>query len=173
MLLKKYTALLMIFIYSYVFGQTGKHAETSGDKYICRISRTDAEKILGQHSRLSNSSVETKNKSREYKYTYTANETEAGTGKLGHLYYMFEQYNDEESAIKVYNEIFEQNSRSAGFGRLSNMGDQALIHTDHENFKLIILRKGNKIIRLKVNRLTRLTSSEAMLSVVGKIAGQM
>ena len=49
------------------------------------------------------------------------------------------------------------------------MGDEALQHSDNENFNMIIVRKGNKIVRLKVNKITGLTSAAALLATAEKI----
>lgn len=46
-------------------------------------------------------------------------------------------------------------------------------HTDNENFDMIIVRKGSKIIRLKVNKLTRMTSVNDLQLVAEKITDSL
>jgi hypothetical protein len=55
----------------------------------------------------------------------------------------------------------------------TNIGDKALLHTDNNNFDLIIVRKNSKMIRLKVNKLTNLTSAKELLTTAKKITNTM
>ena len=134
------------------------------------LSQSDAIKILGQAAILTQDSVEKKGDAVRYWHTYTATKEESSTGKIGHLYFMFENYNNVLSAQKTYADIFSSNQNMPNLKKL-NIGDEALRHTDHQNFDMIIVRKGNKIIRLKVNRLTSMTSSKDLLEVAEKITG--
>ena len=69
----------------------------------------DAEKILGQTAALTGSFTGNRNDAVIYICTYTASSPEAGTGKLGHLYCMFEQYATAETAKNVYHKLLLAN----------------------------------------------------------------
>jgi len=53
--------------------------------------------------------------------------------------------------------------------RITQLGDEAMRHTDIENFDLIIIRKGNKLIRLKINKLTSLTDTSELKMIAKKL----
>jgi hypothetical protein len=132
---------------------------------IC-IAQTDAEKILGQPAQLTQNSSEVKNGIDQQKCTYTANAKE---NKISNLYFMLEQYTNAESAHKAYQNILSQNANMQGLKKISNIADEAFIHTDDANFLMIICRKENKMLRLKVNKLTSVTSSEEMKKAAVKL----
>ena len=160
------TTLISLLSCSQTTNKTGN--QPTGVGSINYISQSDAEKILGQAATLTESSVEENGNALKSRYTYTATSKEATTGKTGHLYFMFEKYNDEASAKKTFAGIISQNQNMPNIKKLS-MGDEALRHTDNENFDMIIVRKGNKIIRLKVNKLTSMTSTKDLLITAEKI----
>lgn len=137
------------------------------------LNKTDAEKILGQAVTLTETTTEEKDNAIKYRCTYTATKKEAATGKTGNLYYMFEKYNDEASAKLVYAGIVAQNNNMPNFKTLTGIGDEALRHTDNENFDMIIVRKGNKLLRLKVNKLTALTSIKNLQVIAEKITAEL
>jgi len=137
------------------------------------LNKTDAEKILGQPATLTENTIEEKDDAVKYRCTYTATKNEAATGKTGNLYYMFEKYTNETSAKIVYAGIVAQNSNMPNFKTLNSIGDEALRHTDNENFDMIIVRKGDMILRLKVNKLTAFTSVTDLQTVAKKLAAKL
>jgi len=130
------------------------------------LSLPDAEKILGQKAALTESSSEVKDDASKQRCTFTATTVDPKTSKLGHLYYMFEKYNNELSAQNVYKSILTGNQNMQ---RITQLGDEAMRHTDIENFDLIIIRKGNKLIRLKINKLTSLTDTSELKMIAKKL----
>ena len=62
-------------------------------------------------------------------------------------------------------DILKQNENMPGLKKLNKIGDQAFLHTDNKNFLIIISRKGNKIVRLKVNKLTSMTSLNELQNI--------
>ncbi|HKO78603.1 MAG TPA: hypothetical protein VJU52_15410 [Flavobacterium sp.] len=132
--------------------------------YSC-LSQTDAEKVLGQTAKLTESSSENKNGIKKYRCTYTANIIDTKTNKTGNLYYLLEEYKNTNSSQVVYSDILKQNENMPGLKKLNKIGDQAFLHTDNKNFLIIISRKGNKIVRLKVNKLTSMTSLNELQNI--------
>jgi hypothetical protein len=157
--MKKIALILFIFPVS-LFGY--------GQIHSC-ITQQEAEKILGQPAHLSMSSSETKDKIIKYRCTYTVNNKEVAAGRESNLYYLFEEYEKAGAAGKSFADILSANAGMPGLYRLNGMGDEAIIQTDSLNFQLIIIRKSDKIIRMKVNKVTGTTSISELKAVAKKI----
>lgn len=137
------------------------------------LTLQEAQSILGEPAHIKESSDSTKAGVREYKSSYEANAIDVATNKIGMLYYIYEDYKSEAAAKKTYTDIKVGNQRSQGFETLSNLGDEAYFHTDKSNFQFILARKGNKMIRLKVNKVTSKTSVEGLKSVAKVVLGRV
>ena len=64
----------------------------------------DAEKILGEKAHLKDSTSKEEIQQFQFKSTFTVDTKEAATQKIGNVYFMFEDYNQEGDAQKKYNE---------------------------------------------------------------------
>jgi hypothetical protein len=98
---------------------------------------------------------------------YTAVKADTKTNRLGHLYCLFEKYDNERSAQNVYKGIFTSNQNMPNLLKIHNLGEEASRHTDFANFGMIIIRKGNKIIRLNINKITSM-ASKSKLEIIAK-----
>jgi hypothetical protein len=134
------------------------------------ISIADAEKILGQPARLADSSKEEKEQVIRYNCTYTALANDPKTNAKGNLYYLLAQYKNVAAAQKAYAAILNSNRGMQGQETLTNIGDEAFFHTDNEHFCLIIFRKQNRIVSMKVNRITSTTSQKELRRIAGDIS---
>ncbi len=132
---------------------------TSSFDELC-LAKADAEKILGLPARQTESETFTKANVLQHKCSWKATQEDLNSN----LYYLDEHYNNSESAHKVFEDIVVSNSNNPGQTR-PDIGDEAWLHSDGTNFCLLMVRKGNKIIRMKVNRLTKGTSVEEMKRV--------
>ena len=137
------------------------------------LVQADAEKILGQTAKLTESFSESKNNVTKFRCTYTANNIDPKTNKTSNLYYLLEEYKNVDSAQKTYTDILRQNENMPGLKRLAGIGDQAFLHTDNENFLMIISRKGDKILRMKVNKLTSRTSLNELQNISKTIIARL
>ncbi len=133
----------------------------------------DAEKILGEHGRLTDSSTALKADTLEFKSTYTANAKDQKTGKTGIIYFMYERYSSVPAAQNAYSIIKTGNEKHEGFKILHDMGDEAYFHTDSENFYFILVRKGEKMFRMKVNKTTSTTSLDEFNLVAKNITAAL
>jgi hypothetical protein len=59
---------------------------------------------------------------------------------------------------------------TSGIKEINSIGDEGFLHTDGKNFDLIIVRKQNKIIRIKINKITKTTSREQLQDVTRRIS---
>jgi hypothetical protein len=123
---------------------------------IC-IAKADAEKILGFPALQTESTTLNKDNVVKHQCSWKATQEDLNSN----LYYLDEQYDNVESAHKVFEDILISNRDNSGQSR-PTIGDEAWLHSDGTNFCLLMVRKGNKIIRMKVNRLTKETSVEEM-----------
>jgi len=121
------------------------------------LANTDAEKILGLPARQTESETFTKDNVLQHKCSWKATQEDLNSN----LYYLDEHYNNAESADKVFDDIVVSNRNNPGQTR-PKIGDEAWLHSDGTNFYLLMVRKGNKIIRMKVSKITKETSVEEM-----------
>ncbi len=121
------------------------------------LAKADAEKILGLPARQIESETFTEDNVLQHKCSWKATQEDLNSN----LYYLDEQYNNAESAHKVFEDIVVSNWNNPGQTR-PEIGDEAWLHSDGTNFCLLMVRKGSKIIRMKVNKLTKETSVEEM-----------
>ena len=135
-----------------------------------RFTVEDAEKILGEKARAGEDKTEINAISQSFTKSYSALTGDTKTGRTGNLWVIFEHYNKVEEADAKYDEMLASNRNSPGVKILSNIGDEAWWHSDGTNFYLIIIRKGNRMFRMKVNRVTSKTSVEEFNRYARKVA---
>ena len=126
---------------------------------IC-IAKADAEKILGFPALQTESTTLNKDNVVKHQCSWKAAHEDLNSN----LYYLDEQHNDVASAHKVFEDIVTGNANNPGHSR-PDIGDEAWLHSDGTNFCFLMVRKGNRIVRLKVNRLTKQTSVDEMKRV--------
>jgi hypothetical protein len=150
--MKKITLILIGLLFTCSLQGTN----TSSSDESC-LAKMDAEKILGLPARQTESETFTKDDVLQHKCSWKATQEDLNSN----LYYLDEHYNNAESAHKVFEDIVVSNRNNPGQTR-PDIGDEAWLHSDGTNFCLLMVRKGNKIIRMKVNKLTKETSVEEM-----------
>ena len=133
------------------------------------LTLLDAEKILGEKGSLTDSSTTHGKDAVNFACSYKAISEDKKTGKTGTLYFLLEEYNLVSGAEKRYKFIKEANSNNAGIKTLDGLGDEAYFHSDKENFYFVMVRKGNKVFNLKVNKITSFTSLNVFNTVTKKI----
>ena len=137
------------------------------------LTKGDAEKILGQPATLAESSSSGKDGVEQHLCTYTAASADTKTKKTGNVYYLVEFYNNASAAHDSFAFIVSQNQGNPGNKMISGLGDEAWSHTDDSNFYLIMVRKGNRMLRIKVNKLTSLTSIDNLLKVTANLTASL
>jgi hypothetical protein len=140
-----------------------------GAKVGSCLAKADAEKIIGQPSRLVESKSTTNNGVGEVRCTFMAIEADSKTGKRVNLYYRLVEYSTAEQAHDTLQKFDNSNKNNAGWTRVTGIGDEAISHTDKENFQLVIIRKRNKMVFMKVNKITAFTAPLDTLLAVGEM----
>ncbi len=130
------------------------------------FTKRQAESILGEAADLTDSSMWNNKRIVDMKYTYTAKDSHAG--RTGNVYFMLEMFQQEAKAHALYTSILEAN-KAHGITVIPDLGDEAYAHTDNENFYFLLARKGNILVRMKVNKLTPKTSRKAFDQVAKDI----
>ena len=136
------------------------------------MSLADAEKILGERAHETERAAEIKDDTSFYRCTYMADIIDTKTGKTGAIYFMIEKYRNELAAQKNYSSIKAANENH-GIKVLDKLGDEAYFHSDRKNFYFILVRKGKKMFRIKVNKITSHTSLDEFNSFAGKLTEKL
>lgn len=132
------------------------------------VTLADAEKILGERAHITDSTMSTQSNIVVYKSTYTANAGNDAT--RGSVTFLFEDYKLQGDATTKYGFIKASHEGKAGFEELRGLADEAYFHSDKKNTHIIMLRKGTKVVTMKVNKITPKTSEKAFREVAAKIA---
>ena len=136
------------------------------------LTLEDAEKIMGQKAKLTDSVTSFNYHFSIFNCGYTALEADKKTGKTGKLYLACWQYDNVDSAHNAYTFIKVGNEKN-GIKVLQGFGDEAYFHTDNTNFYFIIVRKDKKVFDMKVNKTTSTTSVEEFNAVAEKITAML
>jgi hypothetical protein len=144
--------------------------DTSGPAYL--LSLNDAEKIIGVPAHLKDSASIIKDNVTIFNSTFTANAWEKSTGKTANIYFMYEQYPFDTAAKRVFTSI-KRSNQNHGIKVLHDLGDEAYFHSDNQNFYFIMVRKGSKMIRMKVNKITSSTSLDSFYLIANKITSSL
>jgi len=67
------------------------------------------------------------------------------------LYFGLHRFATPEKAREEFGEIDSSNKGHAGFERWAGVGDDAVVHSDGSNFQFVMVRKGVRSFRIKVN----------------------
>jgi hypothetical protein len=130
------------------------------------ITADDADKILEKPSHLKDSTYKFSNGILRYSFDYVANYIDS-TSK-GRLFFSFEQYNDVEISKSTYQSIKNENEKTGTVIPLSDLSDEAFLQKDYLGQPFIIIRKANKIFKLKVYYLSSKTSLDELVKTTKK-----
>jgi len=132
-----------------------------------------AEKIMGEPAQLTGNTFLKKIDTLEYKCDYTAIAEDKITRKTGKLYFMYEVYASVDAAKNAYTAIYEANRHNQGAEVVSGLGDQAYYHSDGKNFYFCLVRKGENMFRMKVNKVTIHSSEKGFKEVTNLITNSI
>ena len=131
-----------------------------------------AERIMGEQANLTCNTFFKNGDTLEYKCDYTAPLKDEKTGKIGKLYFMYEVYSSSVSAKNAYSAIYQANKKHEGVKIETGLGDEAYYHTDGTGFYFYLVRKNQKMFRMKLNKITS-HSSESEFKAVAKLIADM
>jgi hypothetical protein len=136
------------------------------------LSFADAEKILGQPVELITNSWNFAEGKTRLDCTYRGVEKDKVSGKDINLYFSSEQQNP---PVKQAHEVFESSYRKINepdifVGKLSGIGDEAFLISNPPHFHFMMVRKGETIFRIKLNKAGKDTSLEELKTFMKKAA---
>jgi hypothetical protein len=67
------------------------------------------------------------------------------------LHFVLHRFAAAEAAREEFDSVVNSNKNHSGFERWKGVGDDAIVHTDGANFQLVMVRKGVRSFRIKVN----------------------
>lgn len=137
------------------------------------LTLTDAEKIMGERAKLTGNTFIKKGDTLEYKCDYTALSQDAVTGKTGKLYFMYEVYSGVAAAANAYESIYQANSRHEGVEVVGRLGNEAYYHSDRTGFYFLLVRKKEKLLRIKLNKVTSHSSAIEFKKVTKRIVDKL
>lgn len=146
--------LLLPFVFT-VACSTHPHTFARDLKPCQFFTLPDAEKIIGK-AKQTGELTETKDTGNILRCTYTA--IEKINGHDTNLFLVVELAKNETAAKLIYTSLKKANEDLPGLEDISDLGDEAYFHTDGENFYFILVRKGDKLVRMKLNKITKKTS---------------
>ena len=148
--------------------------QTDSDAIASKLlTLSDAEKIMGEPAELTCNTFIKKGDTLEYKCSYTALSQDEVTGKTGQLYFMYEVYASVTAAQNAYASIYQANSTHEGVEIVTGLGDEAYYHSDGTNFYFFLVRKEEKMFRMKLNKVTSHSSEAAFKDVAQRIANKI
>ena len=136
------------------------------------FTKSDANKILGSPSHLTDSVIKKDASTFSYLCGYKTDKEDQKTGKIGALYFFFEGYNDIADANKRYSDVYMSN-KAHGMEKVNLWGEEALYHTDHQNFDLMMVQKGKYVFSIKINKRTSTTSLKELKYALKRISDQL
>ncbi|WP_295801530.1 hypothetical protein [Mucilaginibacter sp.] len=132
------------------------------------FARAEAVKILGTAAHLTDSVSKKEASSFTYLCGYQADMADPKTGKIGAVYFFFEEYQIIDGAIKRFSDVYLSN-RTHGMVKIDNFGDEAVYHTGNQNFDLVMVRKGKYVFNIKINTRTSSSSLSELKKIVKEI----
>jgi len=134
------------------------------------LTLSDAEKIMGEPAELTCNTFVIKGDTSEYKCDYTALSQDTINRKTGKLYFMYEAYATVDAAKNAYVSIYQANRTHEGVEMVTGLGDEAYYHTDGTAFYFFLVRKGAKMFRMKLNKITSHSSETEFKNVAKHVA---
>lgn len=131
------------------------------------FTKANAVKILGADVTWTGTDS-TANEPKKWTCTFVSNESAHGPK----LHFGLHRFASDQAALEDFDSIVVSNKGQAGFVRWQGVGDDAIVHTDGSNFQFVMVRKGVRSFRIKVNP-TGTTSPEDIKAVAEDLVKRM
>lgn len=143
------TILFSILFLSADAGNAKTSVPTAYKSVACDFFTHDnAMKVLGGQSIGTDGGMTENAEGRSWKCTFTPKD---GGESSPRLFFMIMKSTSEEAAKSTFQIIRDSNKTHNGFEEWSGIADEAIVHSDAPNFHFVMVRKGLKTIRIKVN----------------------
>ena len=136
------------------------------------LTKTDAERMLGQSARLTQDTSVLKGDVRQCLCAYAGVSTDNASGETGVLFFSLEQKAanpSAEQARQVLVSTKEQNEHDTSILDLKGVGDEAILFSNDLNSHFIMARRGGIIMRLQIKRAAGTKSLEELKAFAEKV----
>ncbi len=133
----------------------------------------EAERILGNKSRLEKVTAYLIEGTRAYQSSFRDDRLDAATGKTGMLGYMYEEYQSAEAARSFLHSTLKANRLSQEDAIRMEGGAEIHYFTGGHVIRMVMILKENRLIRLKVNPVTSHYSLVEFRTVAAELAKQL
>lgn len=142
--------LLLAALFTSAPGINSSEAEPAAFKSVACdfLTHDNALKILGRPSIGTDEGMTEDPEGRKWRCTFAPVDAGSNSPKL---HFMIMKSPTEDAARQSFDGIRQSNKKHSGFEEWPGVGDEAVVHSDGKNFQLVIVRKGVKSIRIKVN----------------------
>jgi hypothetical protein len=137
------------------------------------LSAAQAERILGEQTRQERTTAYTQAGVLAYQSSFRADTADLATGKTGVLGYMYEEYNGAEAAKSYLYSTLRENHLRPEDGILMENGAELHYMTGGHVVRMVMILRGNHLVRLKVNPTTSHYSLSGLKSVAEELAQQL
>ena len=110
------------------------------------FTRQNASKIIGGEVTWTGTDS-TESEPKKWTCTFVSNASAAGPK----LHFGLRRFSSPEKARAEFDEIASSNKNHSGFEKWHGIGDDAIVHTDGPNFQFVMVLKGSRSFRIKVN----------------------
>lgn len=140
--------MLALLFFSFIFAANPGESNVGFRKPVgCDFfTRANAVRILGADVTWTGTDS-TANEPRKWTCTFVSKDAAEGPK----LHFVLHRFSAAEAAREEFDSVVNSNKNHAGFERWDGIGDDAIVHTDGANFQLVMVRKGIRSFRIKVN----------------------
>jgi hypothetical protein len=132
-----------------------------------------AERILGNRSRLEKVTAYLDEGTRAYQSLFRDDRVDPATGRTGALGYMYEEYQSAEAAKSFLDSTLKANRLNPGDAIRAEGGAELHYFTGGRVIRMVMVLKENRLIRLKVNPVTSHYSLVEFRKVAAELAKQL
>ncbi len=133
----------------------------------------EAERILGNKSRLEKVTAYLDEGTRAYQASFRDDRLDPATGKTGILGYMYEEYQSAEAARSFLDSTLKANRLSPADAIRMQGGAELHYFTGGDVIRMVMILKENRLIRLKVNPVTSHYSLVEFRMVAAELAKRL
>jgi len=115
----------------------------------CRFFGSDyALKIIGQKIRSIEEEMVENDQGKVWTCAFTA---ASGMADAPKVFFRIMHSTSEDLAKQDFDAVRQSNKNHVGFEEWHDIADEAVLHSDSPNFHFVMIRKGNRTIRMKIN----------------------
>jgi hypothetical protein len=137
------------------------------------LDRASAQRVLGNPCHLEKATAYLDGQTKTYQCAFRDDAFDPLTGKAGILYYMYEEHESAAGARSFLDSTLRANRLDPGDGIRVDSGAQLHYFAATDVVRMVMIRKENRLVRLKVNPVTSHYSFAEFRNVAAELAGKL